>query len=165
MTCPPSKDRRSRSLAEKHPIRVDHRLIVKARAADDFQKDSRTFPGRGGLCFNWRSGVKLCGCRSVFTTDCLSVRPGPAGVVVGCSSAVIMCGSKETKRFCGRPFIYLTVCCTKLFLRFTVAVLSVQDLHAAEGSGREIYQNLVAVMILVVIVFVRVVSRVVHTIN
>ncbi|KAK6749999.1 hypothetical protein RB195_002162 [Necator americanus] len=42
--CPPSKDRRSRSLAEKHPIRVDHRLIVKARAADSFQKDSRTFP-------------------------------------------------------------------------------------------------------------------------
>ncbi|KIH54102.1 hypothetical protein ANCDUO_15753 [Ancylostoma duodenale] len=34
----------SRSLAEKHPIRVDHRLIVKARAADDFQKDSRAFP-------------------------------------------------------------------------------------------------------------------------
>ncbi|VDM79044.1 unnamed protein product, partial [Strongylus vulgaris] len=44
MTCPPNKDRRSRSLAEKHPIRVDHRLIVKARAADSFQKDSRTFP-------------------------------------------------------------------------------------------------------------------------
>ncbi|EYC22008.1 hypothetical protein Y032_0018g3661 [Ancylostoma ceylanicum] len=44
LTCPPSKDRRSRSLAEKHPIRVDHRLIVKARAADDFQKDSRAFP-------------------------------------------------------------------------------------------------------------------------
>ncbi|ETN75862.1 hypothetical protein NECAME_03635 [Necator americanus] len=42
--CPPTKDRRSRSLAEKHPIRVDHRLIVKARAADSFQKDSRTFP-------------------------------------------------------------------------------------------------------------------------
>ncbi|KHJ89317.1 zona pellucida-like domain protein [Oesophagostomum dentatum] len=44
LTCPPNKDRRSRSLAEKQPIRVDHRLIVRARAVDSSAQDSKPFP-------------------------------------------------------------------------------------------------------------------------
>ncbi|KHJ94021.1 hypothetical protein OESDEN_06059 [Oesophagostomum dentatum] len=44
LTCPPNKDRKSRSLAEKHPIRVDHRLIVRAIAVDSSAQDSKPFP-------------------------------------------------------------------------------------------------------------------------
>lgn len=43
MSCPPSKDRSARSLEEKHPIRVDHRLIVRARTTQDLERDDRAF--------------------------------------------------------------------------------------------------------------------------
>ncbi|XGW29757.1 hypothetical protein V3C99_009084 [Haemonchus contortus] len=72
-SCTLNKDRPTRSLEDEHPVRVDRRLIVKARALQDLEKDDHAF---SELCLQpptYLSALTLLALSLIIMATCICV--------------------------------------------------------------------------------------------